>query len=153
AATRIFARECRKLPLSTAFKRRIRVAEEMLYVGSSAERTVASSVRVHSLMQALSAELTRLQFLLVPSKYRLFVERNGHPFGATVGDRLYEANEDIAAAGRCLAVGEWTASVFHSMRVLEHALQLLADGLSIAHSCSLDTVIDRIEGRIAALRE
>jgi HEPN domain-containing protein len=50
-------------------------------------------------------------------------------FGVVVADRFSDATFDISEAGKCLALGRYTASVFHSMRVLELGLQSLAHEL------------------------
>jgi HEPN domain-containing protein len=50
-------------------------------------------------------------------------------FGVVVADRFSDATFDISEARKCLALGRYTASVFHSMRVLELGLQSLAHEL------------------------
>jgi hypothetical protein len=47
------------------------------------------------------------------------------PIGPLFGDDVeakFDVSFDVSAAGRCLALEEWTASVFHCMRVLEIGL-------------------------------
>jgi len=64
-----------------------------------------------------------------------------------------EAVKDIDAANRCYALDEWTACVFHSMRVLEHGLRLTAKRFNVDFAVdSWHKVIKGIEDAIAALR-
>ena len=65
--------------------------------------------------------------LMVTGDVRELWEQRNPVFGAVVAARFPDANPDIAAAARCLALDEWTAAVFHLMRVLEHGLRDLAD--------------------------
>jgi hypothetical protein len=52
-------------------------------------------------------------------------------FGAEVFKNFSSANEDIAEAGTCLALGRGTACVMHLMRVLEAGLNALVNALQI----------------------
>lgn len=70
-------------------------------------------------------------FLMIPADRRLFYDQPEPAFGPNVASRYQKANKDIAAANRCYALDEWTACVFHSMRVLEIGLRDLAKRLDI----------------------
>ena len=52
-------------------------------------------------------------------------------FGPKVAEAFPGAEYDIKEAGNCLALNRGTASVFHSMRVLEHALRALASQFNV----------------------
>jgi hypothetical protein len=56
-------------------------------------------------------------------------------FGAEVEDR-FNASEDISEAGKCLALGRSTASVFHLMRAMEVAVSEIGKVLNV-------TVVDK----------
>ena len=47
-------------------------------------------------------------------------------FGEQVAQHFTEASIDIAEAGKCYAVGRYTACVYHAMRVAEHGLKAIA---------------------------
>lgn len=81
----------------------------------------------------LHQDLLQHSYLLVPASHRPFFE-TPNLFGTTVADEFEDAERDIAAAGRCIALDEWTAAVFHLMRVAEIGLQRLADGLGIKNA-------------------
>ena len=56
---------------------------------------------------------------------------NAEPFGDRVSRKFPKAIEDVAEAGKCLALQRPTAAVFHLMRVMELALRALAKKLKI----------------------
>jgi hypothetical protein len=67
-------------------------------------------------------------FSIEPSKQELLTN---DLFGKQVAEAFPSAEQDIKHAGKCLAFEEWTASVFHSMRVLEIGLSVLAKDVGI----------------------
>lgn len=95
--------------------------------------------------------------LIIPHQERERYEQRQPPFGERVASVFSDANPDIAAATRCLALGESTACVFHLMRVLELGLRHMAtevglpDG-AVTHE-NWKNVIDRIESEIRALEK
>lgn len=52
-------------------------------------------------------------------------------FGKEVEARIEKASDDISEAGKCFAVGRYTASVFHLMRAMEAAVKELSAHLKI----------------------
>jgi len=61
---------------------------------------------------------------------------------------------DMREANSCYAVGRYTASVFHSMRVLEYGLRALAKDVGEdASRENWQTVVERIEKKIRITRE
>jgi hypothetical protein len=66
---------------------------------------------------------------------------------------FHGCEDDAKAAGRCLALSEWTACVFHSMRLVEHGLRKLATRFSVSFQTeSWHKVIGGIEDGIDGLR-
>lgn len=79
---------------------------------------------------------------------------DAEPWGADVARCYPPANRDITAANRCFALREWTASIFHCMRVLEHGLAQIASRFDVTFKTeSWHRVISDVEGAIATLRE
>jgi hypothetical protein len=66
---------------------------------------------------------------LPPDKVSYYCARG--IFGADVENRFPTVSDDIAEAGKCFAVGRYTATVFHLMRVMEVGVQELATALKI----------------------
>lgn len=52
-------------------------------------------------------------------------------FGKEVEARIPKAADDISEAGKCFAVGRYTAAVFHLMRAMEVAVQTISASLKI----------------------
>lgn len=89
------------------------------------------SILSDNLMQNLIAELTSKVFLVIPEEHAEFYRQSEPPFGETVASVFSEAEYDIRHASRCIALNEWTATVFYLMRAVELALQALAERLKI----------------------
>jgi hypothetical protein len=70
-------------------------------------------------------------------------------FNNTFANNFSTATYDASHAGRCLAIGSYTASVFHLMCVLERGLSALARALSVpSEHSNWDNIINQIEARI-----
>lgn len=72
------------------------------------------------------------------------------PFGAAVPAAFYLLDDEIHDAGKCLALGQGTACVFHLMRVMEAALKRFAKELGIPYAPSWESYIKQIGAQIAA---
>lgn len=87
-------------------------------------------------------------FLLTPAETVLY--RQDRPlFGDAVATRFTTANDDIAEAGKCLALGRGTACVMHLMRVMEVGLKALAQPLGIPYAPSWESYLKQIASKIA----
>lgn len=61
--------------------------------------------------------------------------------------------DDIKEAGTCYATGRYTASVFHSMRVLEHGLRALAKDVGLTFDLQQwQEILNQINGKIKEIR-
>jgi len=95
---------------------------------------------IQDLNGTIYGELEDNHFLqLSPSEAEIFETREH--FGNEVTVAFQNASEDIEEAGKCLALGRYTASVFHLMRAMECAVQALCVKLSIANP-------DRVWGKL-----
>ena len=98
---------------------------------------VATSVR--ELKTRLKDELSEREFLYVsPTKVSFY--KDPMLFGKGVNDSFPHAIDDIEEAGKCLALGQGTACVLHTMRVLETGLKVMASGLNIPYAPSWDLI-------------
>jgi len=88
-------------------------------------------------------------YILDPTRKKYF-EFDAPPFGPEVADKLPLAIPDIEDAGKCLALNMGTASVFHSMRVMEAGLKCLAKMLDVPYAPSWESYISQIEAKITA---
>lgn len=141
------------LPISavvrTQFQRLLRVNDS-----ASGEEL---RILLRELHENLIADLSSSYFLMIPADMREHYEQRQLPFGESVSVTFPSAERDISAASRCLALDEWTACVFHLMRVLEHGLTSMALSVGmkpeeISHE-NWKNIIDMIERKIRALEQ
>lgn len=73
----------------------------------------------------LEKELDEHCFMYIPQDHALWLD-NDIPFGEEVNIKFPSIKMDIKDASNCYAVGQYTACVFHLMRVAEIGLRTLA---------------------------
>lgn len=72
-------------------------------------------------------------------------------FGAQVNAAFPSAAGEIEEAGKCMALGRWTAAVMHLMRALEPAIQAFQSAMQVnAPQVNWQNIIDQIEAAIKA---
>jgi hypothetical protein len=147
--------EVAKLPVSPLLQRKTRRLRERFATDDTLTVSQAE-VLLKELHNDIVENLASAYFLMIPPQRHAFYSQPEPPFGPVVADRFPDAYDDIAAAGRCIALDEWTAAVFHLMRVLEHGLHSFADRLGIATSAGValenwQKIIDLIEREIRRL--
>jgi hypothetical protein len=81
------------------------------------------------LQRSIERELRASLFLYLPENKRRYFEGR-HLFGETVTTAFPSAALDIEDAGKCFALGRFTACVFHLMRAMEVVLRVLAKTLN-----------------------
>ena len=136
------------LPSASDFDLKIFMLRHRL--NETAMNTQELGILLEALHQDICADLLKLAFLLIPERKVELLDQIKPPFGKDVAKVFPGAKSDIAAASRCLALDEWTASVFHSMRVLEHALRRFAAelNLSATYEENWHNIIDKVESTI-----
>lgn len=98
-----------------------------------------------ALIFSFGDELRNEPFLRFPKDSEPYFQRDDL-FGPEVATAFPSSAEDIQHAGTCYALGQHTASVFHSMRVLEVGLHVFADRLGVDFGRDAwGTVLDRID--------
>lgn len=115
------------------------------------------AAQITELLFSIAADLHGHMFLYIRPERSEYYAQNEPPFGQTVADRFPEANPDISAASRCIAFEEWTAAVFHLMRVVGYGLRDLARTVDVPMAATFDyvewgQVIDQIESKVVAMR-
>lgn len=122
-----------------------------VHVKSSAVEVVSPFIR--DVETALIAEVRGYTFLCLSAQEKQKWEQGGDLFGPEALAAFPDAKRDMAAAVRCIAINEWTACVFHSMRVLEHGLRPMAIRFNVPFAAdSWHKVIKGIEDGITDLR-
>lgn len=74
----------------------------------------------------MTDELQSVKFFKVKPLMESFLEEDISAFGERISDVFPNSAEDIVEAGKCLALGRSTASVFHLMRAMELAVQRIS---------------------------
>jgi hypothetical protein len=76
------------------------------------------------------------------------------PFGTAVSKKLPKASEDIECAGKCLALEQYTAAVFHLMRAMEVGVRRLGTRLKVSINVNTETwyqILQHVDGKIKKL--
>jgi hypothetical protein len=94
----------------------------------------------------ISEAKAKLFVYVAPEKRRYLLESD--LFGSKVATRFRPMAEDIEEAGKCLALGRGTATVFHLMRVMEIGIQELGQLLKIPAPVQ-ETVWQVIQDQVA----
>jgi hypothetical protein len=110
--------------------------------------------RLNQLSFRIVEDLAEITFLPLTAQERdLFIVLR-EPWGS-VPEAFPSAVDDIREASKCLALGRSTASVFHSMRVLDRALRALAGKLRVSRFVigyhTWGRIIDGIDSKISKL--
>lgn len=126
---------------------------ERLIAQQSDGTTLKTSIRI--LQDSIVVELTSSWFLRIPEEKRLYFEQPTPAFGHEVNNVFPAAGIDISAASRCFALDEWTACVFHLMRVLELGLRTLNNRLGLPDPTHEEwrIIIDGIIQKVKELRQ
>ncbi|MCK9495040.1 MAG: hypothetical protein M0R75_06020 [Dehalococcoidia bacterium] len=144
----------KELPHSRAIPLQIERIHNLLNMGADRKSV---SLLLRELHENILAEMSGSWFLVIPDYQRHFYEQHFPLFGVEVEEAFPEALFDIAAAGRCLALGESTACVFHLMRVLEKGLHQLAREVDVPMGERIEyeqwhVVIDQITATIEKMK-
>lgn len=104
-------------------------------------------------MSAVRAELEAQRFFFVPFEKAAFYGID-QPLSAAGMDAFPSAGQELRSAGNAYATDLPTASVYHSMRALEHGLVALAADMNVTIGTNAwHLVIRDIETQIGVLRE
>lgn len=105
------------------------------------------------LRRRLLDQFDAVSCLYLPRSDCGFYEQEEPLFGNSVEMKFPNASEDIAEAGKCLALGRYTASIFHLMRVTELGVQKFGDslGIQLAHELNWQNILDQINKKVKAL--
>jgi hypothetical protein len=112
-----------------------------------------TSEKFHRLVDHLNttvlAELQGRRFYGPIRKYEPYYEQP-KLFGDEVFANFPSSNEDIAEAGTCLALERATASVMHSMRIVEAGLAVLARTVGVSKQNNWGSYLREIDNALVA---
>jgi HEPN domain-containing protein len=108
--------------------------------------------RIKVLEERIKDDLDDLRFMYIPSTLVSYYDEEPL-FGEQVANKFGKTITDIQEAGKCLAVGRYTACVFHLMRVMEFAVQYLGGrlGISLVTQKNWANILDEVDKAIRAL--
>ena len=107
------------------------------------------------LVDAVRAELENNLFLFVPQHRAKYYELT---LPSTVTAAFPTASKEMAAAGNSLAVGLYTACVFHSMRAAEIGLRVLGKELDVSFPdkplelAEWQNILDQADSKVVAMK-
>ena len=106
------------------------------------------------LVKTFNDEITsRLLFVMQPNA-ELFYTPSDSLFGSEVDAAFPSAVREISEAGKCRALGRWTACVMHIMRALEPAIHALQVSVSVDFpKDQWHQILDQIEAKIRDIKK
>lgn len=117
---------CEEMPLSPHVKGNAdHIRDQMRRLSGLEGSNDALNTLVIAFQKSLRLELTQHLFLMIPHAVAGLYMPKEPLFGPLVDKHLPDASRDITEAGKCYAVGQWTASVFHFIRAVEHGVRVL----------------------------
>jgi hypothetical protein len=142
---------CRRLGLNISAETIGELREKLKKDDAIRENCQWMRDQVKMLQDLMQKEMSGKVFLYIPPEKAKFFATKPEPylFGEKVQNAFPSAYYDITESGACLAIARATASVFHSMRVLEIGLSVLGSlfGVSLANT-NWGPALDQIESNI-----
>jgi hypothetical protein len=148
---RILRRECRHL----GWSRVILDIDTVLYSLKQGEEAKTILTQASQVELAIYAECNHHLFFVLPEKWRGLVEEYPGPlFGPDVRERFPRCCTDIDSAGRCIAFGLWTASVYHLIGVMQEGINAIAKdiGVPVLLTSTWDNIIGKLDGQLEVKR-
>lgn len=124
-------KECEPLGLTTAVRLAKRLLVNIDNVADEGVNCEYVCAQLKEIEKIIRFEMEGQIFLHIAGNVAGFYESEKPLFGDAVFDAFPSAADDIAEAGKCLALERGTACVFHLMRVMEVGLKVLAASLGI----------------------
>jgi hypothetical protein len=104
------------------------------------------------LQRSIEIELKHRLFLSLSPDEAKYYEQTQPLFGAEVQDTFPEIQVDVEEAGKCLALGRYTACVFHLMRVMELGVQRFGRELGVEERLTREnpwgTILNAVNGKL-----
>lgn len=144
--------EAVKIPLRGPFMLQAKRLKKYIDGGMRGDRL---ALLASELREQLIAEFADYLFFVVPPERKWVYLDPEKWFGPAVAAKFPDTRRDIRDACQCFSLGQWTATVFHSMRVLERGLRDLAARVNTTPSAPIElenwkNIIDQIEKAIRA---
>lgn len=120
------------------------------------EENFTSENMVHICMELknrMEDECISRHFFTITDEEEKYLDSIGSIFPKSVINKLPSASEDLDEAGKCLALGRYTACVFHLMRVMEIGVQEFGTkiGVKLADEKVWQVIIQEADKAIRAM--
>jgi hypothetical protein len=148
--------ELKKIPVSFSLQKQVERA-----LGHAKQRNLLNLSHLISIIgeiaHNLMSELADHLFLCVSSDLKWHYLTPERVVGLAFESAFPDAVKDAHSGIRCFILDQWTASVFHFMRVLEHGIRYLAAEVGLAQDGmafeNWKNIIDQIEKQIKAMEQ
>jgi hypothetical protein len=117
-----------------------------------ANETPTLTLPAEQLLSSYFAEIQSHKFIAVDVQDNRFFSESEAPFGSEVDLSFPSASAEIRDAGRCRAMGLWTASVLHLMRALEPALAALASHVGVPREENWNQTLNQIDSKLKQIQ-
>lgn len=143
-------RECRNLKLTYSLAALERIRE---HIEKETATPATLRTKIADLITRIFDELRNQYFISIPVESVGYYRPSAPLFGMDVEQKFVQMSEDIAEAGKCLALSRSTAAVFHLMRVMELAVQRFGTevGVPFAHEQNWQVILDQINKAIRSM--
>ena len=122
--------ESKELKLKRTADRVVRIRDHLRTVGKELRQDKETMYEIKTLREALEDDLQEYR-IFIPSLEQAEYHFRPKRFGEKVFDAFPSARNDIMEAGNCYSTDNFTACVFHLMRVAERGMRVLAKDLKI----------------------
>ncbi len=123
----------------------------------SRDNTIIIGTLISELSKNIISEISEHLFLIVPSELKWLYLNPEKILGPEFEAAFPDAIKDMYDGVRCFALDQWTASVFHFMRVLEYGIRQIAEnvGLNLDNLVleNWKNILDQIEKKIRELEQ
>jgi hypothetical protein len=156
-------RMCNGINLDSSLLSHMEKFRDELRIGTGDYRPAVIHANLDIIIEGIHNNLNQLMFMHIPKEdagYWNNIELFGADFGAVFPT---EAVLELAELGKCFAASRPTATVFHSMRIAEYGLRLLAKCVRVKLTDkgkpmpidfgTWDKVIQGVRNRIAEIRK
>ena len=110
---------------------------------------------INEFLNIVEYQLKGKRLLMLDTKHAEYYDKKGTVLGEEVLNRfsqIAELREDAAEAGNCFALENYTACVFHLMRIMERCVQKLGNDLKLSEKITCDQewqkILNNIRGKV-----
>ncbi|MGO9118768.1 MAG: hypothetical protein ACLQPD_14315 [Desulfomonilaceae bacterium] len=105
-------------------------------------------MHVRDLSVSLERELSKKLVMFLPENKIGYFDGSKNLFSIKVRESFPSANIDMDEAAKCFALERYTASVFHSMRIMEAGLNEMGESLNLEVGKNLENALQDIQEKI-----